>query len=96
MKMNPDSQHTGEIMSFWEGERCEYCHGAIEERLIDLPRKVGAGYVLIKNVPTGVCQECGTHYYAANVLKTIEETTSGRRKAEQEISMSVYSFAGVF
>lgn len=46
-------------MGFWEGERCEYCHGAIEEKLI-------------------------------------EETASGRRKAEEEIHLPVYSFAGPF
>ena len=95
MKMKRNHpQVTGETMGFWEGELCEYCHGVIEEKLIDLPRKVGGGYVLIKNVPAGVCRECGTRYYTANVLKTIEETTSGRRKAEQEISMPVFSFAG--
>lgn len=77
-------------MGFWEGEKCEYCGGPIVERKVDLPRKVGRKYILIKNVPAGVCKECGTRYYAANVLKTIETTTK-RQKAEKEISMAVYS-----
>jgi YgiT-type zinc finger domain-containing protein len=79
-------------MGFWEGEQCEYCHGLIEEKLIDLPRKVGERYVLIQNVPVGVCIECGTRYYAANILKTLEETAQGRRQAERELVMPVYSF----
>jgi YgiT-type zinc finger domain-containing protein len=78
-------------MGFWEGERCEYCGGAIEEKLIDLPRKVGDGYVLIQHVPAGVCTECGTRYYAANVLKMIETTAQGRQRAEREMIMPVYS-----
>ncbi|MCK4244019.1 MAG: YgiT-type zinc finger protein [Candidatus Omnitrophica bacterium] len=78
-------------MGFWDGERCEYCRGFIVEKIVDLPRKVGRKYALIKNVPAGVCKDCGTRYYAANVLKTIDTITHGRRKAEREISMAVYS-----
>ena len=78
-------------MEFWDGERCEYCNGLIVEKRGDLTRKVGEKYVLIENVPAGVCTECGTRYYAANVLKTVEETIRGRRKAEREVLITVYS-----
>ena len=78
-------------MGFWEGERCEYCDGLIVEKSVDLSRKVKGKYVLIENVPAGVFTECGTRYYAANVLKTIEETIRGRRKAEREVLVPVYS-----
>jgi len=78
-------------MEFWDGERCEYCNGLIVEKRVDLTRKAGEKYVLIENVPAGVCTECGTRYYAANVLKTVEETIRGRRKAEREVLMAVYS-----
>lgn len=77
-------------MGFWEGERCEYCNGSIVERKVDLPRKVSGKYVLIKNVPVGICRECGVRYYAANVLKTIEASIK-RRKIEKKIPMAVYS-----
>lgn len=77
-------------MEFWEHEKCEYCNGRLVERVVDLPRKVSERYILIKNVPVGVCKECGTRYYAANVLKTIEENIK-RRKAEKKIPMAVYS-----
>lgn len=78
-------------MGFWKGERCEYCNGHIVERLVDLPRKIRGRYVLIKNVPVGVCKECCTrYYYTANVLKTIEESIR-RRKAAKKILMAVYS-----
>lgn len=78
-------------MGFWDGEQCEYCNGPIVEKIMDLPRKVGKRYVLIKNVPVGVCKKCGTKYFAANVLKTIESSIRGRRKAVNEIPMAVYS-----
>jgi YgiT-type zinc finger domain-containing protein len=42
-------------MEFWEGERCEYCDGTIIKKKVDLPRKIKGKYVLIENVPVGVC-----------------------------------------
>lgn len=78
-------------MSFWEGERCEYCNGVIREKTTELSRKVRGKYVVIENVPAGVCSECGTRYYAANVLKSIEEALRGRRRAIREVQVPVYS-----
>ena len=78
-------------MGFWENERCEYCGGPIVEKRVTLHRKAHSGYVQIENVPAGVCRECGTRYYAANVLKIVQETIRGRRKADKEVCMPVYS-----
>ncbi len=35
-------------LGFWEGEQCEYCKGPIIEKIMDLPRKVGGRYILVK------------------------------------------------
>ena len=78
-------------MEFWDGETCEYCGGEIAEKRVTLHRKVKGKYVLIEDVPAGVCMRCGTRYYAANVLKMIEESLRGHRKAEREVLVSVYS-----
>ncbi len=78
-------------MSFWESETCEYCGGDIVEKQVTLHRKVKGQYVLIEDVRAGVCIECGTRYYAANVLKTLEVSIHGRRKAKRETVGPVYS-----
>ncbi len=78
-------------MEFWQGERCEYCQGAIIGKKVSLTRKVKGKYVLLENVPAGVCSKCGTRYYSANVLKTIEETLRGRGKAKRQVRVPVYS-----
>jgi YgiT-type zinc finger domain-containing protein len=78
-------------MTFWEGETCECCGGEIVERRVTLHRKVKESFVLLENVPAGVCKQCGTRYYTANVLKTIEESVRGRRKAERQVRVPVYS-----
>jgi YgiT-type zinc finger domain-containing protein len=76
---------------FWEGERCEYCKGRIVGKTVDLARKVRGKFVLIENAHVGVCTECGTRYYPANLLKTIEETARRRQKTKREVRMPVYS-----
>lgn len=57
-----------------------------------LYRKVKSEYVLIENVPAGICTECGTRYFAANVLKSVEENIRGRRRADRKIVVPVYAF----
>ncbi len=80
--------------NFWKGETCEYCGGEIVEKPVTMHRKVRGNYVLLENVPAGVCRQCGTRYYSANVLKTIEENLRGRRRASREIVVTVYAWPG--
>ena len=78
-------------MDFWNGETCEYCGGKIVEKRVTLHRKLKKNYVIIEDVPAGVCVGCGTRNYAANVLKTVETSIRGRRKADRQVLVSVYS-----
>ncbi|MGH9840952.1 MAG: YgiT-type zinc finger protein [Blastocatellia bacterium] len=79
------------INGFWEGETCEYCSGVIRDKKVSLSRRVRGKYILLENVPAGVCTRCGTRYYTANVLKTIAEMVRGRRRANRQISVPVFS-----
>jgi YgiT-type zinc finger domain-containing protein len=81
-----------ETKNFWQDETCEYCDGRIIEKRVTLHRKVKGEYVVIENVPAGVCTECGTRYFAANVLKIVEEDIHGKRNAERKVIVPVYAF----
>lgn len=78
-------------MSFWDGETCEHCGGAITERIVEVTRKVRGKYVLIENVPAGVCGRCGLRYFAAAVLKAVDEAVRGRGRARREVVVPVYT-----
>ena len=78
-------------MGFWDGETCEYCGGALVEKRVTLHRKIKGKYILIENIPAGVCRTCGTRYYAANVLKLVEESVRGHRAAKREVVVPVYA-----
>jgi YgiT-type zinc finger domain-containing protein len=77
MKISQRENKRRSCMGFWDGEKCEYCNGSIVGKKVDLPRKVGEKYILIRNVPAMVCTECDTRYYTANILKTIESSICG-------------------
>ena len=81
-----------ETTNFWKNENCEYCTGQIVEKRVTLHRKVKGDYVLIENVPAGVCVDCGTRYYTANLLKIIEESVRGQRHLDRKIIVPVYAF----
>ncbi|MEZ4681759.1 MAG: YgiT-type zinc finger protein [Caldilineaceae bacterium] len=85
--MNDNDTTTG----FWDGEVCEYCGGPILDKHVTLHRHHNGAYFLFEDVPAGVCRECGTRYYAANILKRIEESIRGHQKAEREVLVPVYS-----
>jgi YgiT-type zinc finger domain-containing protein len=78
-------------MGFWNEETCEHCGGPLVEKRVSLHRKVKGKYVLIEHVPAGVCKKCGTRYFTANVLKTVEASIHGRRPAEREVVVPVYA-----
>jgi len=78
-------------LALWHHETCEYCGGELVEKLVTLHRKIRGKYALIEKVPSGVCRQCGTRHYAANVLKMIEERVRGRQKATRQVLVPVYS-----
>ena len=85
--MNNEMTTTG----FWDNEECEYCGGPILEKEVTVHRQINGNYFLFEHVPAGVCQECGTRYYAANVLKRMEESIRGQQKAAREVLVPVFA-----
>ena len=66
------------------GYACEYCSGKVQPRLV--AREVfehKRGFVLLENVVIGICNECGNRYYSAEILHTVHEIATGKRKAER-------------
>ena len=78
--------------NFWEGETCECCGGSIVEKRVTLHRKVRRKDAVVENLPAGVCMRCGTRYYSADVLKTVEERLRGRHPAERKVVVPVCSW----
>ena len=66
------------------GYPCEYCSGTVRPRLVEREIfKHKLGFVLLENVVIGICDECGNRYYSAEILHTVHEIATGKRKPER-------------
>jgi hypothetical protein len=41
-------------------------------------------FVILENVPIGVCDKCGTRYYHANLLHRVAQVAAGKVAAKSE------------
>lgn len=66
------------------GYKCEYCEGTVKERIVkEDVFKHKTGFVILKNVPIGICDKCGYRYYHSTILKKVEEIAEGKIAPEK-------------
>jgi YgiT-type zinc finger domain-containing protein len=70
--------------------KCEYCEGTVKEKLIEREAfKHRKGFVILENVPVGICDRCGCRYYHSAILQRVEEIAEGKRVPERTESIPV-------
>ena len=70
--------------------KCEYCGGTVKEKLIEREAfKHRKGFVILENVPVGICDKCGGRYYHSTILQRVEEIAEGKRAPERTESIPV-------
>jgi YgiT-type zinc finger domain-containing protein len=69
---------------------CEHCTGAVRERRVDREafRHKGS-FVILEDVPVGVCDTCRARYFHASVLRRVAEVGRGVTPATQTIEIPV-------
>jgi len=57
---------------------CEHCDGIVRERMMDREaiRHQGS-FVILEDVPIGICDRCGARYFDASVLRRAAEIGRG-------------------
>ncbi len=61
------------------GYKCEYCQGTVKERIVDREAfKHKTGFVILEDVPIGICDRCGNRYYTAKILHKVEKVATGK------------------
>ena len=71
-------------MSSRFGYRCEYCEGTVREKPVAREAfKHKSGFVILEDVPIGVCDTCGNRYYSAETLKRVDAIARGKAPAER-------------
>lgn len=76
------------------GYECEYCEGIVQPRVVEREAfKHKNGFVILENIVVGVCDVCGNRYYSAEILHTVHDIATGRRKPERTESVPVLHLA---
>ena len=57
---------------------CEHCQGTVRERRLEREAIRHKGnFVILEDVPVGVCDQCGARYFHASVLRRVAEIGRG-------------------
>jgi YgiT-type zinc finger domain-containing protein len=76
----------------WQSEPCTYCGGTITDKQVDLHRKIrGKYYILIEDIPAGVCTSCGARFYTRDTLERIAEIIRSPELSPRNIQVAVFS-----
>jgi YgiT-type zinc finger domain-containing protein len=66
------------------GYCCEYCEGTVRAKRVECEAfKHKSGFVILKPVTIGICDQCGNRYYSADVLQRVHAIATGKIKPER-------------
>ncbi len=70
--------------------KCFLCKGQLEERLTNFMIDVDNCFIIVKNVPSQVCGQCGEVSYSDEVTAKLERIVKAVRKAVSEVAIVNY------
>jgi len=50
---------------------CVFCKGDLSEGVVNYPVDLGDKFILIKEVPADICNQCGEYYFDDEVFKIL-------------------------
>ena len=66
---------------------CFICKGHMEHKLTNFTVDLGHCIVIVKNVPSEVCTQCGEISYSHDVAKRLEKIVAAMEKSLTEIAV---------
>lgn len=73
---------------------CEHCDGTVRERRVEREALRHKGnFVILEDVSIGVCDQCGTRYFDASVLRQVAEIGRGTVATDRTIAVPVERYA---
>jgi YgiT-type zinc finger domain-containing protein len=69
---------------------CEHCGGQVQTRRVqrEALRHKGS-FVILEDVPIGVCDKCGARYFDASVLRRVAEVGRGKTPSDRTLEVPV-------
>lgn len=73
-------------------DKCFSCKGKLTQEKVNVDFRWGENLVIIEDVPTRVCRQCGEKYFDAEVYKDMEKLAKGRVKPFKRLTVDVIKF----
>lgn len=75
---------------------CEHCGGLVRERRVQREAlRHKESFVILEDVPVGVCEQCGARYFDASVLRRVAEIGRGKGPSRRTVEIPVDRYAPV-
>ncbi len=69
---------------------CEYCDGSVRERWVRQEMfRVKDKFVILEDIPVGVCDRCGARYYHAHIIRRAHQIAQDEAAADHKEVVSV-------
>jgi len=72
-------------------DRCYFCKGRVERKVIRHVHQWGERVFIFKNVPAEVCIQCGETYLGPEALEKMDRVVAGSLEPEEVTQVPVYS-----
>lgn len=72
---------------------CFICKGTIEHKLTTFTVDLGHCIIIVKNVPSEVCSQCGEISYSHEVAVQLEKIVAAMKKSVTEVAIINYETA---
>ncbi len=70
--------------------KCFMCKGELENKLTNFLLDLGTCIIIVKNVPSQVCTQCGEVSYSDEVARNLEKIVNSTRSNSAEIAIFNY------
>ena len=70
---------------------CFMCKGKIENKLTNFIADLGNTIIIVKDVPSQVCVQCGEVSYSDDVARKLEQIVKSLQSQSMEIAITHYS-----
>ena len=74
---------------------CSFCGGEVKEELVELDYRFKGKLFVFREVPAGVCRQCGEKYLHATTAKAIERAIHTKKDWSETVSVPVATFSEI-
>ncbi len=73
-------------------DKCYFCKARVVQQPVTVDYRWGDALVVIKDVPVGLCQQCGEKYLSGDVYKELEKLAKSKNHLMGKMTVNILAF----